>query len=78
MSDTTINVCGNIMFKSVKCIFLVIPKIWGFKKSTAFFTVQNSFFSKLVHYRLRRTVLAENENYFFLEENAIFYQNGDF
>ena len=28
----------NIMFKSVKCIFLVIPKFLGFKKSAAFFT----------------------------------------
>ena len=39
MSDTTINFCGNIlMLKPVKCIFLVIPKFLGFKKSTYFFT----------------------------------------
>ena len=39
MSVTAINLCGNILLKSVKMhFFLVIPKFWGFKKSTNLFT----------------------------------------
>ena len=38
MSDTTINFYRNILLKSVKnAFFLVIPKFWGFKKSTNLF-----------------------------------------
>ena len=41
MSDTTINLCENILLKSVK---MVKPKFWCFKKSINFFHgVQNSF-----------------------------------
>ena len=39
MSVTTINLCGNILLKSVKMhFFLVMPKFWGFKKSINLFT----------------------------------------
>ena len=44
MSDTTINLCGNILLKSVKCIFLVIPKFWDSKKS-AYFSRGSEFIS---------------------------------
>ena len=47
LSDTTINLCRNILLKSVKCIFLVIPKFWGFKKST------NVFMGFRIHFILK-------------------------
>ena len=49
MSDTTINLRENIiMFKSIKIIFLVIPKFWGFKKVHSFFHgVENSSFFQI-------------------------------
>ena len=34
MSDTTINWCRNILWKSVKMHFSGNTEIWGFKKST--------------------------------------------
>ena len=36
MSVIIIDKCENIMMKPVKMFFILIPKIWGFKKSTAF------------------------------------------
>ena len=38
MSDTTMNLCGNIMLKSVKMHFSVIPKFGVGLKGHSFFT----------------------------------------
>ena len=43
VSGTTINFCGNITLKSVKMHFSGHTEILGFKKSTFFQWVQNSF-----------------------------------
>ena len=45
MSDTTMNLCGNIMLKSVKMHFSVISKFGGgVKRPQLFHGVQNSFY----------------------------------
>ena len=79
MSVTTINLCGNILLKSVKnAFFLVIPKLWGFKKSTNLFTgFKIHFFlnigtPEIVKNRFSQKKKVELN---FLKKNAIFDQN---
>ena len=80
MSVTAINLCGNILLKSVKMhFFLVIPKFWGFKKSTNLFTgFKIHFFLKngtpeIVKNRFNQK--KKKVKLFFLKKNAIFDQN---
>ena len=67
MSDTTINFYGNIMLKSVKMHFLVIPKFWGFKKSIYFFT------GFIIHFGFQTGTLEIVKNYFSQKESKIYY-----
>ena len=81
MSDTTIHFCGNIMLKSVKCVFLGIPTFWVFYKSPPIFSRGSEFILvfKLVLKRLQRTILAKKKVKFNCwKKNAFFDQNCNF
>ena len=79
MSVTTINLCGNILLKSVKMhFFLVIPKFWGFKKSTNLFTgFRIHFFLKIGTSEIVKNRFSQKKKVklIFLKKNVIFDQN---
>ena len=71
MSVTTINLCGTILLKSVKMHFLVIPKFWGFKKSTKLFTgFKIHFFLKIGTPEIAKKRFSEKKK----ESEIIFFE----
>ena len=78
MSVTSINFCGNILLKSENCIFLVIPKFWGLKKSSNLFTgFTIHFFLKIGTPEIVKNRFSKKNKVklHFLKKNALFDQN---